>query len=456
MKVSVIVPVYNTAKYLKQCLWSLKNQTLVDIEVICVNDGSTDDSRDIIEEFVGSDQRFKAIHKSNTGYGASMNMGIRAAQSPYIGIVESDDFAEQNMFQSLYEEAWKHQADLVKGNYNTYCDAFSHPVFQEMLKEYPYGQVISSKINPEIFGVHPSVWASLYRRRFLEENNIWFSETPGASYQDIAFAFKVNASAKRICLIKDGVLNYRVDNVESSVHNPKKIFCVCNELEEIERYIGQRKEAGALGGERAKELYQLAAWVKFRNYLWNYTRLSLPYQYAFLMKVLEELRKIRRQGCESQVWNQWEIETLEQMADAPDEFFGRTGKGYEDSRISMIPVLNHSFSVICFRQMAARFREIYLYGAGQIGQGVWSCLKKMGVSHKVKGFIVSEPGHDFEQIEDKPVVVFSELQNQDNRKALVMVAMHGRFHYEIALKLQDAGFQNILLIDEMIKSWIFD
>lgn len=457
MKVSVIVPVYNTAKYLKQCLKSLREQALKDMEIICVNDGSTDDSRQIIDDFTAADHRFKAIHKNNTGYGHSVNMGIRAAQGQYIGIVESDDFAELNMFRSLYDAAERNRVDFVKGNYNTYRENAACPaLFEDMLGKFPYDTVFSPQDDLRIFGVHPSVWASLYRKSFLEENDIWFQETPGASYQDIAFAFKVNASAKRLCFIEDAVLNYRVDNANSSVHNPQKIFCVCDELKEIERYIKERGEAGAYEAQWLRKLGQIAAWIKYRNYMWNYTRLSLPYQYAFLMKMQEELRDIRHQGFELQVWNEGEKETLEQMTDTPDSFFMMTAKGYEDSRISILPVLNHSFSVRCFQQLVAQSQNIYIYGAGRIGQRVWNCLKRMDASDKVMGFIVSEPGSDPEQLDGKQIFIFPEIQKQVSTDELVMVAVHGRYQYGIALKLQTAGWRNILLIDEKIKSWIYE
>lgn len=457
MKVSVIVPVYNTAKYLRQCLQSLREQTFKDIEIICVNDGSMDDSRQIIDDFTATDHRFKAIHKNNTGYGHSVNMGIRAAQGRYIGIVESDDFADPDMFRSLYHAADNNQADFVKGNYNTYRENAACPaVFENMLGAFPYGTVFSPQDNPKIFGVHPSVWASLYRKSFLEENDIWFQETPGASYQDIAFAFKVNASAKRLCLIEDAVLNYRVDNVGSSVHNPQKIFCVCDELREIERYIKEREGAGVYEAQWLRELEQIAAWIKYRNYMWNYTRLSLPYQYTFLMKMQEELRDIRHRGFESQVWNEGEKETLKQMADTPDLFFKMTAKGYEDSRISIIPVLNHSFSVRCFQQLVAQFRTIYIYGAGRIGQRLWSCLKRMDAADKVKGFIVSEAENNPKQSNGKPIVTFPEIQTKITKDALIIVAVHSRHQCEIALKLQTTGCNNILLVDEKIKSWIYE
>ena len=118
-----------------------------------------------------------------------------------------------------------------------------------------------------------------------------------------------------------------------------------------------------------------------------------------------------------------------------------TAKGYGDSRISIIPVLNHSFSVRCFQQLVAQFGRIYLYGAGRIGQRVWTCLKLMDAADKVKGFIVSEAEKNPEQLDGKHVFVF---------------AVHSRHHYEIALKLQTGGCKNILLIDEKIKSWIYE
>lgn len=455
MKVSVIVPVYNTSKYLRQCLMSLKNQTLKEIEIICVNDGSTDDSPQIIEEFVTGDDRFRAIHKGNSGYGHSVNMGIRAARGSYIGIVESDDFAEHNMFQNLYEAAEGNNADIVKGNYYSYYENSNIPAkLEEMLAAFPYDQVISPEEFPGVFGVHPSVWASLYKKSFLEKHDIWFQETPGASYQDIAFAFKVNASAKRVCLIKDAVLNYRVDNTESSVHNPHKIFCVCDELQEIERYIEIRAEAGAIEAKWLRKLRLLAGWIKFRNYMWNYTRLSLPYQYAFLIKVREELRAVRRQGYGADVWNAWEKETLAQMVDDPDAFFIMTAKDYEDSRLQMIPVLNHSFSVRCFQNLVSEFQEIYIYGAGKIGKSVWECLNEMRVGQNVYGFIVSEQGNNPEYLDGKPVMLFSEIQKQDSKAALMVVAVQKQHQYEVAWKLKTGGFKNILLVDEKMKSWI--
>ncbi len=456
-KVSIVVPVYNTAKYLKKCLQSLKDQSLRDIEIICVNDGSTDNSKEIIDQFVAEDFRFRAIHKNNTGYGHSVNVGIRAAQSPYIGILESDDFAELNMYQRLYEVAEKNSVDLVKANYNLYNETTSNRiVFEEMLGAFPYEKVLSIKDNHKVFGTHPSVWSALYRKEFLKNNDIWFLETPGASYQDISFGFKVYVNAERFCFIREAVLNYRIDNVDSSVHNPQKIFCVCDEMKEMERYIHVRAEAGKINTEWKEKLYKIASWLKYRNYMWNYLRLSLPYQYTFLMKILDELNVIRQQGCEAEVWEDEEKRTLNSMLENPDAFFKATSKGYEEPRLSLIPVLNHTFSVRCFYELVKECCEIYVYGAGRIGMRVWQCLKKIGAGNKVKGFVVSQDEDNPESIEDKKVFLLSEIQEQENKDALMIVAVHRQYQYEISLVLQAGGYSNILLIDEKMKSWIYE
>lgn len=116
-ELSIIVPVYNTEQYLEECLESIHCQTLQDIEVICVDDGSTDSSLSIIKRFIQRDSRFRVIQKSNSGYGHSMNLGMDAAQGKYIGIVESDDWILQNMMQTLYENAEMNEVDFVKADF---------------------------------------------------------------------------------------------------------------------------------------------------------------------------------------------------------------------------------------------------------------------------------------------------------------------------------------------------
>ena len=118
--VSILVPCYNVEKYLNQCLDSIVNQTLKDIEIICINDGSTDSTLDIIKSYADKDKRVKIIDKPNEGYGKSMNRGLDAATGEYVGIVESDDWVDTDMFKKLYDIASKNDADIVKSDFYVY------------------------------------------------------------------------------------------------------------------------------------------------------------------------------------------------------------------------------------------------------------------------------------------------------------------------------------------------
>ena len=116
VKVSIIVPVYNVEKYLKQCLDSILAQTLKEIEVICVDDGSADSSGEILDQYALQDGRVKVLHRENRGYGSAMNAGLDAAMGEYVGIVESDDCILPEMYQTLYEATDSEKLDIVKSD----------------------------------------------------------------------------------------------------------------------------------------------------------------------------------------------------------------------------------------------------------------------------------------------------------------------------------------------------
>ena len=115
-KVSVIVPVYNVEKYIGKCIESILAQTLEDIEIICIDDGSTDRSGSILDTYASKDARVRVAHRTNAGYGAAMNAGIAMAEGEFIGIVESDDRIADDMYETLYNMAQLHQLDMVKSD----------------------------------------------------------------------------------------------------------------------------------------------------------------------------------------------------------------------------------------------------------------------------------------------------------------------------------------------------
>ncbi len=286
--VSILVPVYNVSKYLRQCMDSIVGQTLRDIEIICINDGSTDDSLEILRSYADEDPRIKIVDKKNTGYGNSMNIAMDNATGEYIGIVESDDFVELDMFEKLYNEAVKDDLDVSRCNFYYYTTVDEKNVKSDL------GWVTHNKVyapNEEwgVFYQQPSVWANLYKTSFLRENNIRFLETPGASYQDTAFTFKVYSLAKRFKIIPDALLHYRVDSSgSSSTAATTKVYCVCDEYEEIKRYT---QENGTYEKYR-----KLIVHLQYNGYKWNYGRLAEPFNQEFFEKWRKEFTEEFNRG----------------------------------------------------------------------------------------------------------------------------------------------------------------
>lgn len=264
-KISVIVPVYNVKKYLNQCVDSILTQTLKEIEVILINDGSTDGCEDIINAYAQLDSRVCALTQENSGYGKTINRGLDAAHGEYIAIVESDDWIEPDMFESLYSIAKEYDVDLVKGNYYK-STTKKGDVQKRLLPENMVGRVLNPKIESNIFYLKPTIWSAIYKNAFLKSKHIRCLETPGASYQDVGFNFKTLAMADRVYLTSKPVVHYRCDNESSSVHSSGKIYCVADEWREIDRYMMDYPDEEE--SSRALRFY-----VRFNNYLWNLHRL---------------------------------------------------------------------------------------------------------------------------------------------------------------------------------------
>ena len=211
IKVSIVIPCYNVEQYLRQCLDSVVNQTLKELQIICVNDGSKDGTLDIMNEYASKDKRIEIINKPNSGYGHSMNCGFDKAVGEYIGIVESDDYADPQMFETLYTLAKQDSLDVIKSGFYYYYSKPKERNIPNPIASYVVAQRIFCPTTDfpvkremvEFFNLKPTIWSAIYRREFIRENQIRFHETPGASYQDASFNFKVWACAKRVRLVED-------------------------------------------------------------------------------------------------------------------------------------------------------------------------------------------------------------------------------------------------------------
>lgn len=316
-KVSILVPVYNVEAYLPKCLDSLIGQTLREIEIICIDDGSTDRSGEILDEYAEKDKRIHVVHQDNGGYGKAMNAGLHFAQGEYIGVVESDDFAAPEMFSQLYKAAVQNRAQIVKSNYYRYWDKPKEKIKKEPLLKYlPYKQVIHPWAYQRLFRIQPSIWSGIYQRAFLEQNQIAFLETPGAAYQDTSFTFKVFAIAERIALLSDAFLYYRQDNFNSSIHSAEKAEFVRAEYQEINTFLGQSK--------KYQTLYRIRNQMMFHTYLWNYVRLKPELCADFLQQMRQDFLQLRESGqLELQEFVKSDKKMLQLLLEQPQEFLQR-------------------------------------------------------------------------------------------------------------------------------------
>jgi len=283
-KVSICIPVYNVEKYLNECVESIINQTLKEIEIICVNDGSTDGSLEILKEYAQKDNRIKIIDKANSGYGASMNRALDLANGEYIGIVESDDFAQNNMFEDLYKLAKENDADIAKSDWYSYWSKNNFSIKNNRITPAKADKIINFETDNSIVRIDPSVWSGIYKREFLNKNNIRFLETPGASYQDLSFTFKVYTLAKRVILTDKAYLYYRQDNLNSSVKAKNKIYCVCDEYNEVERFINEHPEFN-------QDYITQAEILRYNAYMSSAIRLSEELRPEFVKVFSEHFQK---------------------------------------------------------------------------------------------------------------------------------------------------------------------
>ena len=199
-KISVIIPVYNVEKYLRECLDSVINQTLADIEIILVDDGSPDNCPQICDEYALKDNRIKVIHKENGGYGSAMNVGLEKATGEYIGIVEPDDYIDSKMYEDLYQIAKEFDSDIVKSCFyiNLQTQELTQITRSGWLDYIPEDRSFTIQEYPQFLLYHPSVWSCIYKREFLNQNNIRFVEAPGAGWTDNPFQVQTMCLAKNI------------------------------------------------------------------------------------------------------------------------------------------------------------------------------------------------------------------------------------------------------------------
>lgn len=283
-KVSVVLPSLNAADCIEKCLRSIIGQSLEEIEIICVDAGSTDGTYELLKRYAGMDGRIRVVHSEQKSYGYQVNLGIELSQGEYIGIVEADDYIEKDMYETLYRNAHKNGTDYVRANvyYTLSFDGMERriPHRRNRIQDGYYGRLIDVEEEPEamLYSDFINIWDGIYNRDFLNRKKIRLHESPGASYQDAGFAILCAVECEKIMFLEDYFYCYCFDNNGSSVKDQEKYKCTLDEFSWIGEELRRRG--------KTEEKYE----VLYRSFLvnacnWNVHRLTREYRKRFLEEI---------------------------------------------------------------------------------------------------------------------------------------------------------------------------
>lgn len=320
-KISIAVPIHNTEMYIRMCIESILNQSLENIQIILLDNGSTDNTPAILDEYSKKyPQKIKVIHKEDKGYGQSINVGLENAEGEYFAIVESDDIIRPLMYETLYKVAKENgDIDIVKADYANFQiknGILKKKEFNLCSDKSLYNKILYNKTNyvELIQKIALYTWSGIYRTEFLRKYNIKHNETPGASYQDNGFWFLSFINAKTFYFVNKSFYLLRRDNPNSSIFSKEKVYCIRDEYEYILNYLKERPDL-------YKKFIELYWWARFGAYRFSYNRIDWQYKKEFLLhfrKII--LKAILRKEVNIELYSKTLWDTLSKILNDPDRF----------------------------------------------------------------------------------------------------------------------------------------
>lgn len=224
--ISVIIPVYNGEKYIKKCLDSVINQTKKELEIILINDGSTDKTEEIIKKY--TDKRIKYYKNTNYGIGYTRNFGIDKSTSKYIMFLDSDDYMSEKECELLYNKCISEDLDI------SICDFYKVVNKDLIAVELPDFRSSSLKNNPDIITEYLNPWGKLYNRKMLVDNNIRFVED--LKYEDVPFVIETFCNAKKIGKVNEFLHYYVIHNNSETTVRDRRCFDILKIVDIIRNY----------------------------------------------------------------------------------------------------------------------------------------------------------------------------------------------------------------------------
>lgn len=321
------MPSLNVKQFIKECLDSVVNQSLKEVEIICVDAGSTDGTLETIEEYASLDQRIKLIHSDKKSYGYQVNAGIDAASGDYIGIVETDDYIVPEMYRELVRVADEYKLDVLKADFSRFIGDGKDRRFEFRSAVYSsdyYNKVLDPFIDNGVFRCNNVPWSGVYRTSFLREKNVRLNESIGASYQDNGLWWQTFTQTHRVMFLNKSFYRVRRDNPNSSVNSTGKVYCMCDEYDFIRNFLRQHPDL-------EKRFSSLLAYYRMENYFFTLDRIAPEFKHEFLKRFSADFHKIKDDGeLERELYSddQWHI--LKSIMRHPDiyyfENYNRIGK----------------------------------------------------------------------------------------------------------------------------------
>lgn len=272
---SLILPSYNVGPYITECIESALNQTLPEVQIICVDACSNDGTLEILQEYAGRSKAgewpgksIELLLSNKRSYGYQVNLAMEKATEKYVAILETDDFVVHNMYERLVQLSEQYALDYIRGEYDFFTTSEDGSrEFRHVHHYAPTNEVLEDVRSEYIMTYDQNLWKGIYRREFLVDNQIRLNESEGAAFQDIGFNMQVFSYAKRAYYEEESFYRYRRDRNDSSIHSLNCFRFYVQELEFLHQLDSDYKKlywpgiyerfACALCGEYHKALKQI-------------------------------------------------------------------------------------------------------------------------------------------------------------------------------------------------------
>lgn len=419
VKISIIIPVYNGEQYISECLDSVFRQTLHDLEIICIDDGSTDKTSDVINEYIKKDDRVILLQQSNQGAGRARNQGINIAKGKYIAFLDADDFySDTNALELMYTACEKHQVSACGSLRKSLENGKLRPenTFEEFLEE-------GSEVNVLDYRKYQFDYYYqnfLYNRELILKYNIFFP--PYRRFQDPPFLVRALYQSGKFAMVRTYLHVYRLANIMSRL-NPDKMVDVLH---------------GVIDNLRFADMHNL-------DILFDITADRIEYELSNMLyysmasgnkKILELLLEINDIIGKRREKPDYVIRPLQKL------FSGiqREKDEYQEAIVSFLSMLD----------------QFAVYGAGGLARKFLKYLNERNLLDKVSCIIVSDLGSEIKDIEGIPIISLSDFGKES--RIFIAIAVGSCYHKEILENLQRYNISSYEIIDDVFLNelWIDD